>query len=309
MPKVGFDDFADSLGTTSEDISRKCGHIINGVDFDYEIIDGDSRDHVILEVLMKIEADRQTIGAKERQETWNNGWGENLKDFIDSGYDLKMLVPRFIKPNKIMRYKQNYIRSVNKDFEFNYYNVFREWIFMTYFKDFRNIYEFGCGTGFNLVALSKLYPDKNLYGTDFVQSSVDLVNKIGQAHNLRLKGNIFDMINPTESFKIQENSLIFTIGSIEQLAGKFEDFLQYLLRNRPGLCVHSEPIIELYDNDNLLDYLAVKFHQKRGYTQGFLSRLQELEKEGRIEIIKVKRLFFGNLFMDGYNLLVWRILK
>jgi hypothetical protein len=135
---------------------------------------------------------------------------------------------------------------------------------------------------------------------------VGLVNEIAKAHNLKLKGSIFDMVNPDESFTLKKNSLIFTIGVIEQLASKFEAFLQYLLHNRPELCVHVEPTVELYEENNLVDYLAIQFHKKRGYTQGFLPRLQELEKTGKIEILKVKRLFFGSLFMEGYNLIIWR---
>jgi hypothetical protein len=99
---------------------------------------------------------------------------------------------------------------------------------------------------------------------------------------------------------------VVTIGTIEQLAGDFEPFLQFLLRRSPALCIHVEPTVELYDEDNLVDYLAVKFHRKRGYTEGFLPRLQQLEDQGRIEIVKVKRLFFGSLLMEGYNLLIWR---
>jgi len=309
MPKVTFQDFIESFGAEENSMPQECIDLIARKDFSYEVIKGNKKDEIILEILKKLESDRQTIGAEERRDVWNNGWNENLQDFINSGYDLRKLVPKFIRPNKIVRYKQNYVCPVNPDFELDYYTVFRTWLFAAYFKDFTNIYEFGCGTGFNLVALAQIYPDKNLYGTDFVKSSADLVNEIAKAHTLKLQGAIFDMINPDQSFRLKENSLIFTIGAIEQLASKFESFLQYLLHNGPELCVHVEPTVELYEESNLVDYLAIKFHKKRGYTQGFLPRLQELEKGGKIEIVKVKRLFFGSLFMEGYNLIIWRPLK
>lgn len=309
MPKVTLQDFIESFGAEENSMPQECIDLIARKDFNYEVLEGSKKDEVILEVLKKLESDRQVIGAKERQEVWNDGWNENLQDFINSGYDLQKLVPKFIRPNKIVRYKQNYICPANPDFELDYYSIFRKWLFARYFQEFRDIYEFGCGTGFNLVALSQLYPEKNLYGTDFVKSSVNLVNAIAKAHNIRLKGAIFDMINPDGKFRLKENSLIFTIGSIEQLASKFEDFLQYLLRNRPALCIHVEPVVELYDKNNLIDYLGIKFYKKRGYTQGFLPRLQELEKNGKIKLLKAKRLYFGSLFLEGYNLVVWRPLK
>lgn len=309
MREVTLEDFVASFGAEKDGMPVECKDLIAEKDFKYEIIEGAERDKLLLEIIKKIETDRQIIGAEERQNIWNNGWGENLQDFVNSDYDLKTLVPRFIRPSQIVRFNQNYIKPSNNNFELDYYSVFRKWLFATYFKDFKNIYEFGCGTGFNLVVLSKMYPDKNLYGTDFVKSSADLVNEIAKAHNLKLSGSIFDMINPDEKYKLKKNSLIFTIGAIEQLASKFEAFLRYLLCNNPGLCVHVEPTIELYEENNLVDYLAIKFHKKRGYTQGFLPRLQKLEKNGKLEILKVKRLFFGSLFMEGYNFIVWRPVK
>jgi hypothetical protein len=309
MPKVTLQDFIESFGADENSMPPDCVDLIARSDFSYEILEGVKRDNVILEVLKKLESDRQVIGAKERQEVWNNGWNENLQDFISSGYDLQKLVPKFIRPGKIVRYKQNYISPANPNFELDYYSVFRKWLFTRYFKEFNNIYEFGCGTGFNLVALAQQYPDKNLYGTDFVKSSVDLVNAIAKAHNMKLNGAIFDMINPTQSFRLKESSLIFTIGSIEQLASKFQNFLQYLLDNSPALCVHVEPIVELYDEYNLLDYLGIKFYKKRGYSQGFLPKLQELEDNAKIQLLKVKRLYFGSLFLEGYNLIIWRPAK
>lgn len=309
MPKITISDFLESFGAEANSMTQECIDLINSKNFNYEVVECNRRDEIILDVLKKIESDKQVVGAIERKDIWNNGWTENLQEFISSGYDLQKLVPKFIRPNKIIRYKQKYIWPADPDFELNFYLVFRGWLFARYFKKFSNIYEFGCGTGFNLVALSQMYPDKCLYGTDFVKSSVDLVNVVSKAYNIKLKGAIFDMINPDETFRLRKNSLIFTIGSIEQLASKFEDFLQYLLRNQPELCVHVEPTVELFDESILIDYLAIKFYKKRGYTQGFLPRLQELENKGVIDILNVKRLFFGSLFMEGYNLIIWRPVK
>ncbi|MCM8797734.1 MAG: class I SAM-dependent methyltransferase [Candidatus Omnitrophica bacterium] len=306
MPTLTLEDFASSFGTSVDDIRQTCLDLIRNKNFDYIIIAGRQRDKLITDILKKIDSDRQIIGAASRRQVWDNGWKENLDDFINSGFDLKKLVPKFIRPNQPLRYNQKYIRAVNPNFEFDFFSIFRQWLFKKYFSDSKNIYEFGCGTGFNLVALAQLYPDRNLYGTDFVTASVALVNRIAKVYRLKLKGSIFDMINPDETFRLKKSSLIFTIGAIEQLAGKFESFLQYLLRNGPDLCVHVEPTLELYDENNLADYLAIMFHRKRGYTQGFLPRLQELEKNREIEIIKVKRLYFGSLFLEGYNLIIWR---
>jgi len=182
------------------------------------------------------------------------------------------------------------------------------WLFQQYFSDesLHFVYDFGCGTGFNLVPLAKIYPHKQLFGLDFAPSACDLINKIAGVYGWNLKGQLFDMIAPDDNFRLETGAVAFTSGSIEQVASRFEDFLQYLINNNPALCVHIEPTLELYSDNNLLDYLAIQFHTRRGYTHGFLPRLQELEAEGLIELLKVKRLFFGGLMMEGFSLIIWR---
>ena len=303
---ITVEDFARSFDTNVKDIPDECKELIAKTDFKYRIIEGEERDKVILDVLKKIETDEQKIGAPERQNIWEKGWSENLEEFIKSNGDLTKLIPKFIRPNQVIRFNQKYIIPSNPNFELDYFSVFRLWIFKKYLKKFDNIYEFGCGTGFNLVVLVQMYPEKNIYGLDFVSSSIDLVNKISEIYGWNISGHFFDMISPDEEFKIKNNSAVFTFGSVEQLASKFEGFLQYLLKNKPMLCIHMEPTVELYDENDLIDYLAAKFHKKRGYTQNFLPHLKELEDEGKIDILKVKRLFFGSKYMEGFSYMIWK---
>ena len=303
---ITVDDFARSFDIDAKDIPDECKEFIAKTDFKYRIIEGKERDEVILDSLKKLETDEQKIGAPERQNIWEKGWSENLEDFIKSNGDLTKLIPKFIRPNQIIRFNQKYIMPSNPNFELDYFSVFRLWIFKKYLKKFDNIYEFGCGTGFNLVVLAQMYPEKNIFGLDFVPSSVELVNKISEIYGWNISGHFFDMISPDEKFKIKKNSAVFTFGSVEQLASNFEDFLNYLLKNKPMLCIHMEPTVELYDENYLIDHLAAKFHRKRGYTQNFLPRLKELEKEGKIDILKVKRLYFGSKYMEGFSYMIWK---
>jgi len=306
MQQVTMEDFACSFGTIAGDIPPDCKQLIGEKDFRYRVLRGEERDRVVLNVLRRIEADTQTVGTDSRQEVWQKGWNENLQDFAKSGFDLGALVPKFIRPGSIVRLNRNYIEPISPTFELDYYSVFRLWLFRKYFPGVQTIYEFGCGSGFNLVALAQLYPNKILHGLDFVSSSMEIVNKLAQRYGWNMTGHLFDMRSPDEDLEITDDSAVVTIGTIEQLAGDFEPFLQFLLGRSPALCIHVEPTVELYDEDNLVDYLAAKFHRKRGYTEGFLPHLQRLEDQGRIEIVKVKRLSFGSLLMEGYNLLIWR---
>lgn len=298
--------FAKSFGTSKNTFSKSCCQLIDETNFRYREINGEELESLILRILIRIDDDRQKIGAEERQEIWDNGWQENLDEFRNSGFDEKKLIPKFIRHNNPIRYNQGYIFPEHPEFELNYVKVFRQWYLEQYFSDVENIYEFGCGTGFNLVAAAELFPDKKLYGSDFVQSSVDLINTIAKEKQINISGNLFDMINPNEDYHIKKNSGIFTFGSLEQLASKTDNMINYLICEKPDICIHTEPTIELYDSNNLSDYLAIKFQGKRGYTDGLLPKLQRMHDEGKVELMKVKRLNFGSLFMEGYNLIVWR---
>ena len=306
IKNVDLQTLADSFGTDISDVKKVCEKKLHAIDTEYKIYSGSQREKLIIEILKSIDFDKQIIGAPERTDVWNDGWNENLILLKNNNYQLDSLLPKFIRKNKPMRFMGEYILPNEKNFEHEYFNIYRSWLFEKYFSDYDSIYDIGCGSSYNLVELCKQFPKKKIYGFDFVQSSVDIVNEISKFYNFNSEGKIFDIINPDFNIHLDENSLIFTAGVIEQVAGKFDKFIDYILQMKPKLVVNSEPIYELYDQENLFDYLAAKFHYKRGYTIGYLPKLLELEKEGKIEIIKLKRLNFGSLLMEGYTCIVWK---
>src|SRR3989344_3170445 len=83
-------------------------------------------------------------------------------------------------------------------------------------------------------------------------------------------------------------------------------WLNFILSKSPSLCVNLEPLDELYDPANsLIDYMAHRFNHKRNYLTGYLARLRQLEKEGRVRIIKVHKMSYG-LYLESYSLVVWK---
>ena len=306
MLEVTLADFAHSFAATEDEFSSDCLQKISECDFSYQQLDQKQRDDVIMSVLKKIASDTQEIGADGRTSVWEQGWAENLRAFNDTKHSLEAIVPKFIRANQPIRYNGDYILPTNPRFEFDYMTVFRIWLFQKYFINYSNIYEFGCGSGLNLVLLASIFPQKVLFGLDFVQPAVDLINQIGNTHNWRMTGRRFDMINPDNNFDLTGNSAVFTFGALEQLASNTEKFIQYILRQKPGICIHVEPTIELYDENTLFDYLAIQFHRKRGYTERLLPRIQQLEKDGKAKVLAIKRLNFGSLFMEGYTYIVWQ---
>jgi len=298
--------FAQKFGVKTEDMPDDCRKLISKTNFSYRELKEDERDQVILDIFKKIESGELSVAGKKKQGRWRKGWQEILKDFIDSNYNIAKLSPQYMKPAHFIRLNQDYVMPKDSMFEFKWLNVFRIWFFKKYLKDVDNIYEFGCGTGCNLVALANLFPKKKLYGLDWVKAPLNIIKLLAKRYNYNIEGHLFNIFSPDESLNFPQNSAVLTFDALEQIGPNYERFLNFLLKKAPTLCLNVEPITELYDEYNLVDYLAIKFQKKRNYLEGYLNRLNELEDEGKIEIIKIKKVSFGGLYHDPYSYIVWK---
>ena len=300
---------ASALGTTSDLLQAPVRERIEAADFRYQLLTQAERDAVILDVLTRLESGELSRVGEHRQQVWDKGWDENLQAFTNSGFNLESLTPRFIRTGPICRLNQDYVRRVDQRFEFLFHDVVRRWLFLTFMAEVERVFEFGCGSAYNLVALSDLAPALPLIGLDWAASAVSLASSIGRERGINLTGRQFDFFHPDASLDVGSGDAALTIHALEQIGSKCEPFLQFLLEKRPRICVHLEPMLELYDPANLVDHLAIRYHTMRGYLSGFLSRLRQLEAEGRIEILTVRRLGFGSLYHEAYSIAVWRPAK
>jgi len=300
-------DFENICGEPPGTLFPECRKLIENLDFRYDILQGAAREEVYLRVLNTLSQDLEAAG-KHRKQRWEDGWGESLSDFQRSGYDLTTLVPKFVRLQEIIRLRGAYIRPFSDQFESNFVRVLRHWMFKKWFHSVDHIYEFGCGTGHNLIDAATLFPDRPLYGLDWSQASQAILRLMKENHGFNIVGREFDMLEPDESFLLLPRSGVFTVGAMEQLGAQYGKFLDYLLGQRPQICVHVETLYELYDQTALFDYVAAKYLEKRNYLRGFLSALQNLEKQGRLQILKTLRTF-GSLYHDGYSLVIWKPLK
>lgn len=303
--------FDQALGTAEfmalfgvESLPPECAAAIGRYDFRYAPISALDRERLLYEVLTAIDRGDFTLAGPAAKARWEKGWGENLERL--KAREAGALVPKYIRPNRPIRLFGEYVQPFDPDFELHWYDVFQEWLFRTYFKEAKIVYEFGCGSGINLERLATMYPDKRYVGLDWVQASADIANELGRQHGWDMEGRVFDFFWPDESLEIEEGAVVFTLASLEQTGAWWAPFLGHLLRFRPALCVFIEPIVEWYTNKTLVDYAAVRFHKARGYLEGLEPRLQQRKREGRVEILKAQRSNFGSLYLEGYSQLVWK---
>lgn len=299
-------DLAKLFGTTEKELAIYCKDQITGFDFRYRKLVGEERDQLILKILKHIDSEELNSAGLQRKMDWEKGWNENLHEFIDSGYDVDKLTPKYFRKSVPVRLNREYVIPICEDFVLNVTKIFRSWLFQRYLQNVDTVYEFGCGSAQHLAFLASLYPQKKLYGYDWARNSQRIIRLLARRYGWSIQGGYFDFFNSDKTLKIKPRSAVLTFGALEQVGKDHESFLKFLIKQSPALCVNVEGLKELYNQDYLLDYLALKYHNRRNYLSGYLTRLRESEKEGKIEIIKVHHQLFGNLFDDPHSYVIWK---
>lgn len=294
-------DFADAFkDNLSEFVKTK----IKNFDFLAQRVSARDRDEILLKIIKTILDPDLIKAGKHRQEQWEKGWSENLEAYIKEGEE--SIIPRYFGKYDVIRWKQQFLHPLSPNFEYNMLATIQYWLFDKYLRSSNSIYEFGSGTGHNLLRVREVNSSAEIWGLDWAHSSQEIIQKLSsEKSDLKLNTQNFDFFNPDSSFKLNENSAIFTVAALEQIGDNFQTFIDYLLANKPEICLHIEPIAELLDANNLVDYLSIQYFKKRNYLNGYLSKLQDLEKQGKIKIHKAQRSFIGSLYIEGYSIIVW----
>ena len=296
-------DLAALFGCEPQDVEASCAPLLRTLDVSCRRATPEERDGILVEVLRTLDG-TTAVAGEQRKDDWQAGWAENLSDLHRSNFDTGTLVPKYVRTGEYVRLFQDaWIASPT--FVADYTEVFRSWLFRRYLSQVDAVYEFGCGSGQHLSYLATAFPGIKLVGLDWVQSSTDIIDALRDQFGWDINGRIFDFFSPDHEFKMQPGAAVLTFGALEQVGKRWGPFLEYLLSQQPRVCLHVEPILELYDERKLFDYLAARYHRKRGYLDGFLTELRRLDAAGTIRIEREWRHRFGTRFNETYSYVVW----
>lgn len=304
MIQVTHKDFEDILGF---EIDTNIKQRIKDFNLQYRELTRDERDGYTLNVINVLTNDI-TKSGEHRIVEWENGWGENLDKFKNTK-KIEDLIPRYHGKNKIVRWKGEPVLPITDNFDYKIHICFVDAILQHYLKDIKNVFEFGCGPAYHLVRLNEFNKSLNLNGSDWTTASQKIINEINSVLKTNINCFNFNFFKPDYNIDIPESSVVYTVAALEQVGENFKDVVDFLLVKKPELCIHLEPIDELLDNDKLMDSLSIKYFRKRNYLNKFLPYLEQLEKEGKIEIIKKQRTYSGSYFIEGHSLIVWKVKK
>jgi len=309
LGKLTLRDFGALFGGDIEEVEKYCGEFIRTFSWQYEPCTGAYRDRLLLTVLQHTDSQELKTSGLHRAKDWEDGWTENLKEFTASGFDVEKLVPKYFKQNVPVRLLGDYILPSDPNFVLNVTRSFRLFIFKKYLSGCREIHEFGCGTGHHLVCFQSIAPDKAYFGYDWAPSSQEILRILLERKGWNILGRRFDFFSPDTTVVFGRDAGVMTFGSLEQLGAEHGKYLGFILEKKPMICVDIVGLAELYDKDVLLDYVALRYHKRKHYLDGYLKKLRELESKGNVQILKVHRQKFGNLYDDPHSYVVWKTVK
>lgn len=259
----------------------------------YRYLNKKEEEQAIIQI-MEILLDKSIpFSGAHRKKQWERGWAENL----ESGNG----VPKYFGKYPVHRLNGRLIKA-DKNWEIEQLHHLVWELTKKYFRGNNNIYEFGCGVGHNLWVMHEYlrvaWPSTKMWGLDWTKSGTEFVKDMG------FDSKVFDFFKPDHKFKLDGG--VITVAALEQTGEGYKPFVDYLLKNKPDVVVHIEPIPELLDSTKLLDYLSIQYMHKRKYLKGYFTYLEELEKKGKIKILEARRSGIGSFLIDGYSVVVWR---
>ncbi len=247
------------------------------------------------------------VSGKNDSAVWERGWGEVANELTGQTISIAALRPPYFRGEPTCRLDGRYIRPLDASFEYDASLALRRIVFEKFLGGFDRVAEIGCGTGINLLLLAEQFPQVKLIGCDWATPSRDIVNTMAKQSGRDIQGHLFNMLTAEgwNGNAIDGKTAVLTVHAMEQLASNWQAFAAFVRARRPGLCLHIEPILELYD-ESPFDDRARRYHLKRGYLQGYLPFLRGLAAAGQIELATVQRIPFGGLYHEAYSIIAWR---
>jgi len=243
----------------------------------------------------------------DNPQVWESGWAELVAQLENQPITVETLRPQYFHKDVPCRLFGGLVQQVTPYFEYWVGLCVRLAIFAEFLREQKHIIEFGCGTGINLLLLSQLCRGAKLIGCDWATPSQTILARMARENSKNIEGCQFNMLTAKgDSSLIIDKSAVLTVHALEQLGNRWRPFLDFLLTTRPALCVHIEPLVELYAASKRLDVLAERYHRKRRYLEGFVPAIKQLAMSGAVKIIALRRTGFAGLYQEAYSILVWR---
>ena len=263
-------------------------------------------------VLEQVDHDLDTRAYRQTgdhaPEVWQRGWSEVAERLDGRAPTMESLRPGYFRDERVFRFDGQIVEGLEPFVEFHTSMALRHLLLGHYLADAATVVELGCGTGLNILLLAQAYRRMRIIGCDWVPASQRIVEGLGRAFPGRIEGRRFDMLTAEgwDGQEIDRDTVVLTVHALEQLNTHWRTCLDFILARGPRLCLHIEPLAELYDPKDPDDVRMLRYHRKRGYLEGYVPAVQALAAAGRAEIVDLRRIAFSGLYHEAYSVLAWR---
>ena len=245
---------------------------------------------------------------KKLEVDWQDDWFSVLQNLRTNNDNVKSIIrPKWFRKNAFVNIQNCLSLTETPYVDWEYQLITRQMLFYTHLKDMDNICEFGSGSGTNFYLINQILQDKNFILSDISVTSLKIIQELKRKLNRNnLTYSNID-IEQDIDLKLPDNTAVITTSVLEQIGDNYNNFINFILKEKPQIVINVEPIVELLDSKSGFDNVMNLYCEKRKYLTGYLTELEKLEKQKKIKIIMKKRTMVSGTFIEN-SVLIWKVL-
>ena len=245
---------------------------------------------------------------KKLEVDWQDDWFSVLQNLRTNNDNVKSIIrPKWFRKNAFVNIQNCLSLTETPYVDWEYQLITRQMLFYTHLKDIDNICEFGSGSGTNFYLINQILQDKNFILSDISVTSLKIIQELKRKLNRNnLTYSNID-IEQDIDLKLSDNTAVITTSVLEQIGDNYNNFINFILKEKPQIVINVEPIVELLDSKSGFDNVMNLYCEKRKYLTGYLTELEKLEKQKKIKIIMKKRTMVSGTFIEN-SVLIWKVL-
>ena len=168
--------------------------------------------------------------------------------------------------------------------------------------------ELGCGYGSAILGLARkaAFQDMPYFAADFTSTGPELARLIAEAESIKLTTGRADLrSSPVTDLQFPEGAIVYTAYAAQYVEPLTDSFIDGILKLRPKVVVHIEPVYEHCDPSTLLGLLRQRYIQANGYNRNLSTILHDHEARGSLEIIHDSVPGFGPNPLLAASVIAW----
>lgn len=271
------------------------------------VIMKDIKEHMVGLVAHRVRRDEEQVNNDYDQSSWakilnERRWTkcESVQEYVfvnDSSYRVAKIDNRLvqIRTGDYYRFRSQILQDV----------------LIKYAGDEDELWELGCGWGFNLFSLSIANRWKLLVGLDISQNAIQAAQQAADYFGLdNMTFGTINLLNLDDhAFDKLRCKTVFTYHCLEQLKYSTEMVLENIRRSGVRRVIHFEPTTELLRLWSLKDLNNYIYIARKDYQNNLLKSLWKMRDKGLIRVIEQKRMYFAPTPRHDNTLVVWEPLS